>query len=224
MNVHSLQTTIYGWYAPYQACNDYNTQTLYVEAMAGVASHKYQTFRNIVIGTLQAQAMANFYGLQYATQAEVGYAFVSVDNYLVAPVLRARYSYLDIGDYSETNAPGLNLNVANDPLDEMIGGAGIRLAVKRDFITAVYVAEFDLMFLYDFAGSAQQNESNFIALVGTDPFYTNSIKPAQNIQQYGIGITAYTSDGYTFSIKGNFEHRNQLFAYNGWMMLHYGWD
>ncbi len=224
VNVNSAQTTIYGWYAPYQACNEYNTQTLYVEAMMAAASHKYNTIRNIAIGNLQAQATADFYGLQYGTQAEVGYAFVSVDGYLVAPVARARYTYLNIGDYSETGAMGLNLNVANAPLDEMVGGAGLRLAVKRDFIQAVYVAEFDIMFLYDLAGRAQQNESNFIALIGSDPFYTNSIKPAQNIQEYGIGITAYTSDGYTFSLKGNFEHRNQLFAYNGWMMLHYGWD
>ncbi|MBS0285778.1 MAG: autotransporter domain-containing protein [Proteobacteria bacterium] len=221
VNVNTAQTTVYGWFAPYQACSDNSTQTLYFESMLAVASHKYQTTRNIVVNVFNAQADASFYGWHYGAQFDMGYAFVSVDNYLVAPFARFRYTYLNIGDYSEYNAGGLSLNVQNEDLDETVTGLGIRLALKRDYIQAIYVPEFSFALLYDFSGQAQDMQSNFLGQ--GNPFYVNSIKPAQYIQQYSAGITAYTSDGYSFNLKGNFEHREQFFGYNVYAQLKYAW-
>ncbi len=219
---YSYQTTIYANFVPYELCQANSTQTVYIETMAAIASHKYQTARNIVIGNLVDQAVAKFYGFHYGVQGDVGYAFISADNYLVAPFARFRYTYLDVDSYAETNAGGLSLLVQHDPIQEMVGGLGVRLAIKRDFIQAIYVPEFSFALLYDFAGQAESMQANFLG--GGSPFYVDGIKPAQYIQQYGAGITAYTSDGYSFTVKGNFEHRNELFGYNVYLQLRYAWD
>ncbi|MBS0290546.1 MAG: autotransporter domain-containing protein [Proteobacteria bacterium] len=222
VNVKSNQTTFYGWFVPFDVCQENARQTIYMELMLALATHKYDTTRNIAIGNINASAMATFYGWHYGAQSDIGYAFISSDNYLVAPLARFRYTYLDIGNYSETGAGGLNLSVINDDLDEAVAGLGIRLAWVKNFIQAVYVPEVSVVLLYDFAGRVQESQSNFLG--GGEPFYTNSIKPAQYIQQYSAGITAYTSDGYAFTIKGNFEHRDHFFVYNGYMQLNYEWD
>ncbi len=221
VNINSLQTTAYSTFVPYQKCQENSTQTIYLDTMLAIASHKYQTVRNIVIGNINAQSQAAFYGWHYGAQADLGYAFVSADNYLVAPVARFRYTYLDVADYTEYGAGGMSLTVKNDPIDEAVAGLGIRLALKRDFIQAIYVPEFSVFLLYDFAGQAQEMQSNFLG--GGGSFYVNSQRPAQYIQQYGAGITAYTSDGYAFNIKGNLEHRDVFFGYNIYAKLTYSW-
>ncbi|MBI2791422.1 MAG: autotransporter domain-containing protein [Gammaproteobacteria bacterium] len=222
VNINSYMTTFYGWFQPMQLCSSEAAPALYIDTMLGFASHEYDTQRNISIGTFNAQANANFFGMQYGAQMDIGYAFISSDEWYVAPVARFKYTYLDISTYSETGADGLSLSVVNEPLDEVIAGIGIRLAAVKNFVQAIYVPEFSVMLLYDFAGSVQQSQSNF--LIGGNPFYTNSIKPAQYIQLYGLGVNAYTSDNYTFSIKVNLEHRDHFYGYDGFMQLHYKWD
>ncbi|MGD9591409.1 MAG: autotransporter outer membrane beta-barrel domain-containing protein, partial [Candidatus Berkiella sp.] len=209
----SYQATVYGWFEPWDK--------LYFDTMLAVASHKYDTLRNMQIGNYTANATATFLGTQYGAQADVGYA-ISQDNWYVAPYARFRYTYLDIGKYSETGAGGINLNVKNSPIDEMIAGIGLRLAVNQNYQTAIYVPEASATLLYDFAGKEQQMQSSFLG--GGGFFYISSIKPAQLIQLYSLGVTAYTNDGYVAQLKFNFEHREQLFGYNAFLQISYLWD
>ncbi len=215
IKLQTYQATLYGWFE--------FSPGLYLDSMLAVASEKYDTTRNMQIGTLSATAEAQFDGIHYGAQADLGYAFLTNENWFVAPYLRGRYTYLDIGDYSEKGAGGIGLNVRNQPLYEMIGGIGLRVAAKRDFVTAAYVPEASATLLYDFAGREQSMQSIFLG-APLQPFYTNSVKPQQLIQLYGLGITAYTSDGYVFTVKTNFEYRNELFGYNGYLELRYEWD
>ncbi|MBI2791421.1 MAG: autotransporter domain-containing protein [Gammaproteobacteria bacterium] len=220
LKTRSNQTTFYGWYQPMEPCTG-EAIGLYVDTMLAVASDKYQSTRFIYINTINNAASAEFYSLHYGAQADIGYV-ISSDNWFVAPVARLRYTYLNIDSYSEEGAGGFNLNVVNNTIDETVAGLGLRVATKLDYIQAIYVPEASAMLLYDFSGRAQQMQATFLG--GGNPFYIDSIKPAQLIQLYGLGITAYTSDHYSFTIKGNFEYRNEFFGYNGYMQLHYQWD
>ncbi|MBS0290545.1 MAG: autotransporter domain-containing protein [Proteobacteria bacterium] len=214
VNLQSYQATFYGWFEPVDA--------LYFDTMLGVASHKYDTLRNIQFGTFTAAASAEFLGIQYGAQTDVGYAFLNEENWYLAPYARFRYTHLELDQYDEEGAGGVGLIVENQPLDELIGGIGLRVAAKKDYITAVYIPEATATLLYDFAGAVQEMQSTFIGF--TAPFYVNSIKPAQLIQLYSFGISAYTTDGYCFTAKVNFEYRNELFGYNGYFQLNYMWD
>ncbi|MBN9288805.1 MAG: autotransporter domain-containing protein [Gammaproteobacteria bacterium] len=209
----SYQTTIYSWIQPYDS--------IYVDAMIGVATHEYQTLRNIVIGNFAATANAKFYSLQWGAQIDTGFVFLNDDNWYVSPMARFRFTHLDIDTYSEYGAGGVGLNVKNNALDEAIAGIGLRLALKKDYYQAIYVPEISAMLLYDFAGQVMQSQSVFLGV--SDPFYTDSIKPAQLIQLYGLSVNAHTSDSYTFTIKFNFEKRNEFWGYNGFAQLRYQW-
>ncbi len=210
----SYQATVYGWFQPWES--------IYFDAMLAVATHKYDTLRNMQIGNYTANATATFLGTQYGVQTDIGYAFLNDDNWYVAPYVRGRYTYLDIGRYSEKGAGGINLAVDNDPIDEMIAGIGLRIAAKRDYVQAIYVPEISATLLYDFAGTAQSMQSNFLG--GGGFFYITGLSPQQLIQLYSLGVTAYTNDGYSAQLKFNFEHREQLFGYNAFLQISYQWD
>ena len=213
VDIKSGQVTFYTWLEP--------IENVYIDAMIGLASHKYKTERNIIAGDFYRTATAKFYGLNYGAQVDAGYVFLSGDYYVV-PFVRGKYTYLNIDNYSETGADALNLSVNNRALTEMIAGAGLRLALKRDYIEAVYVPEIDLMVAYDFSGQAQSMVTTFLG-GGGSPFYINSIAPAQMIYMLGLGINAYTSDQYSFRVKGNLERRDEYFGYNAYMQLMYTW-
>jgi outer membrane autotransporter protein len=208
----SAQFTLYSYMQPYEP-----DKGVFLDAMIGVASHQFETLRNIVIGNIYVTPQASFYGLQYGAQVDLGYAFVSDDNYYVAPLGRVKYTYLNIDNYTEYGAGGLDLSVANNNIDELIAGVGLKLALKRDYIEAQYIPEFSFMAMYDFSGAAQEMESNFLG--GGGPFYTNGIKPAQAIFVYGIGLSARTSDNYIFNIHFDFEKRDHFYGYNAYIQL-----
>ncbi|MBS0285779.1 MAG: autotransporter domain-containing protein [Proteobacteria bacterium] len=209
----SYQATFYGWFEP--------MQSVYFDTMLAIASHKYDTTRNMQIGSFVGNATANFIGTQYGAQTDIGYA-IKDENWVVAPYVRGRYTYLHISDYSEVGAGGIDLSVQNGPIDEMIAGVGLRIAGIRDYIQAVYVPEATATLLYDFAGKEQAIQANFLG--GGGFFYVNGLKPAQIIQQYSLGVNAYTNDGYNAALKFIFEYRNEMFAYNGYLQLSYQWD
>lgn len=215
-NTIDLDTYLATFYSWYQI-----TDRFYMDAMAAIGSHEYDMMRNISIGTLMLNAQGQPYAFQYGGQVDVGYVFLLDSEFLVAPVARARYTHLDIGTYTEIGAGGLNLQVENDPVDEQILGVGLRMAMQRDYVEALYVLEGSAMILYDFAGESQQTQAIFMG--GSQPFYTSSINPRKFIQLYGVSLSAYTSDNYAFTLKLNFEHREQFFAYNGYMQLNYSW-
>ncbi len=214
VETESYQATVYGWFQPWES--------IYFDTMLAAASHNYDTLRNIQFGNFPANASATFLGMQYGVQTDVGYAFGTQENWYVSPYARFRYTYLDIGKYTEKGAGGINLSVKNEPIDEMIGGLGIRIAAMRDYVQAVYVPEVSATLLYDFAGTAQALQSSFLGGGGT--FYISSVKPQQLIQLYSLGVTSYTSDGYVAQLKFSFEHREQLFGYNAFLQLSYQWD
>jgi outer membrane autotransporter protein len=211
IDTYSYQGTFYGWFEPYPS--------IYVDSMVGVASHKYQMKRNIQIGNLYTASKASFQGIHYGIQTDIGYAFLNSEDYYVAPLMRLKYTYLDVDDYVENGAGGLSLATKNHSVDEFIAGLGFRFALRKDYVQAIYVPEFSAMIAYDFSGQPMQMASTFLG--GGNPFYIDSVNPAQLIYLFGLGVNAHTSDHYTFSIKFNFENRDHLFGYNGYMQLHY---
>lgn len=213
VTINSFLTTFYGWFEP--------VGSIFMDSMIGIATHQYDTTRNIAIGDISSAASATFHALNYGAQVDVGYAFLSSDNYYVAPFARFKYTYLDLDAYTETGAGGLDLTVKNQPVSEAIAGFGLRLALRKDFVEAIYVPEISAMYLYDFSGQAQEMQSNFLA--GGNPFYITSIHPAQAIYLFGLGVNAHTSDNYTFTLKNTLEVRDHFLGYNIYAQLHYTW-
>lgn len=216
IDIQSVQGTAYAWLEP--------IESMFIDAMFGFAQHKYYTRRNIGIGTFTTAAFGeDFYGTQYAVQTDLGYAF-TYDWLIVAPVGRFKYGYLGIDSYTETGgADGVNLSVDNKSLKELVGGIGIRLLAHKTFAQAQYDPELSAMILYDFCADGQEVFSNFFG--GGGIFTTEGPRPSHTTYLYGLGITAYTYDNYSFQIKYNLQigDRYHFYANSGFMQLRGEW-
>lgn len=215
LDVQSVQATFYAWYSP--PC-----QSFFADVMFGFSENKYYSRRNIGVGTFSTAAFADFYGYQYAVQSDLGYAFL-YDFLTIAPVGRFKYSYLGIDSFTEEGAAGVNLSSANNSVNELIAGAGIKFLGTKKFSTATYVPELSAMVLYDFYGQGQQVTSNFFG--GGGLFPTEGPRPSHAIYLYSAGITAYTYDNYSFEIRYDLEIRDRYHYYgnSGFMQLRGEW-
>lgn len=211
-NLQSVQGTVYSWI---DLTND-----IYIDTQFGFSSHHYKTRRNIGIGTITTAAFADFFGVHFGAQTEIGYAFL-YDNLSVAPLVRLRYTRLSIDDYSENGAGGLNLTVQNQGMNEGIAGVGLRVVGKKEFAQAVYAPEASFMLAYDFYGDGQATSSRFLG--GGPLFPTIGIKPAQTMMLFDLGVNVHTYDSYIFTVKGELDLRDHFYGYSGWVNLYRSW-
>jgi|GEM_PF-3629572 len=211
-NLQSMQGSIYSWI---DLTND-----IYMDTQFGFASHHYKTRRNIGIGTVTTAGFSDFFGVHFGAQTEIGYAFL-YDYLSVAPLVRLRYTRMQIDDYSEQGAGGLNLNVQNQGLNEGVAGVGIRILGKKEFAQAVYAPEMSFMLAYDFYADGQATSSRFLG--GGPVFPTVGIKPAQTMMLIDLGINVHTYDAYIFTLKGELDLRDHFYGYSGWVNLYRSW-
>lgn len=214
VNIRSIQGTFYTWFEPFQS--------IFMDVLFGFSSNRYDSRRNIGIGTLTTSAFATFNGYQYAVQTDVGYAF-TYDTIYVAPIGRFKYSYLGIDSYTEEGAAGINLSVDNDSLNEMTGGVGFKLVGSKKFAQARYVPALCVLVLYDFYGDGQDTSSNFIG--GGGLFPTDGPRPSHAYYLLEAGVTAYTYDRYAFEIKYDLQIRDRYHYYGNslYMQLRGEW-
>ena len=64
-------------------------------------------------------ATASPSGQQYVTNLDVGYDFHPDKAWVVGPTLGGTYTHLDIDSFSETGAPGADLNVQDESVDSL---------------------------------------------------------------------------------------------------------
>ncbi|MGE3319424.1 MAG: autotransporter domain-containing protein [Candidatus Berkiella sp.] len=211
-NLQSVQGSVYSWLDL--------TDALYLDTQVGFASNHYKTRRNIGVGTVTTAGFADFFGVNYGVQAEMGYAFL-YDFLTVAPVARVRYTRMALDDYSEQGAGGLSLTVNQQGLNEGIAGIGLRMLGKKEFAQAVYAPEVSVMLAYDFYADEQSVQSRFLG--GGPLFTTTGIKPPHKILLVDAGVNVHTYDAYIFTVKGELEMRDHYYGYSGWVQLYRSW-
>lgn len=211
-DLQSVQGSVYSWFDL--------TDAIYIDTQVGFASNHYKTRRNIGVGTVTTAGFADFFGVNYGAQAEMGYAFL-YDYLTVAPVVRARYTRMALDDYSENGAGGLSLTVNQQGLNEGIAGIGLRMLGKKEFAQAVYAPELSVMLAYDFYADEQATQSRFLG--GGPLFTTTGIKPPHKMLLVDAGVNVHTYDSYIFTVKGELEMRDHYYGYSGWVELYRSW-
>lgn len=208
----SFQLTAYSTY-------DYKCPG-YLDVMAAVSFNEYTSTRNIQAGSFFSTALGQFDAWQYGVNLESGYRF-SYGKYRIIPVGRLLYSYLQIDNYTETGAGGLNLSVVNNKIEEGITGIGIKFNATNDYREATYVPEIRFNIVYDWIADAQVMTSNF--LEGGSPFITNGIKPHPCTYNIGLSLTALAKESLVLVL--NYElNLNQGYVDNSISMkFRYEW-
>lgn len=211
-DIKSWQFTLYsGWTS---------REPLYVDMMFGLASHQYRMERNILLDDFASAAVSQFKGSHYGAEIESGYAF-SYNDLIVAPLAQMKFTHLKIGSYSESNNESLGLSVQNEDVNELLLGAGFRMARKLNHHQVVYVPELRAMLLYDLCGDREKTTSQFLT---GEVFHTKGAKNGRSLLLFDVGMNTHSSDNYTFSVKYELALREQYFGHSGYLQLRYHWD
>jgi len=210
-DIDSLQLTLYGQFDPYGP--------LYFNTLFGAARHKYDIDRTISIGALVQRPQANYHGIQYAGQLEMGYAYFN-GKYYLNPLARLKYMRLVADNYTETGAP-LGLTVDNNDVSEFIGAVGLKLAMQNEYLEATYIPEITALISYDFIGDSQETFNNFA--VGSPTFKSVGLKPDQTTYILNMGLRIHTFQNAMFKIAYEFEAKDQYKSHSAMFKWYYKW-
>lgn len=204
-DINSYHLTFYGQFDP--------IGPIYVNTMLGLARHRYQVNRGISVAGLSKRADSAFHGLHYVGNVDIGYAWFN-GKYYISPMASLLYSRVDMDNYSEKGAGGLDLVVRYEPITELTGKAGLRLAMKNEFVEATYVPQLDLFVHHDFQRDSQESLSNFVA--GGPSFTSFGIVPAQTSYTISPSLRFHTHRNMMFQIAYEFEAKDQFIAHSAY--------
>tara|TARA_R110002110_G_scaffold383245_2_gene594590 strand:+ start:25166 stop:28273 length:3108 start_codon:yes stop_codon:yes gene_type:complete len=210
-DIDSLQLTFYGKFDPFGP--------LYFNTLMGLARHKYSVDRTISVGTLVQNPQANYHGIQYAGQLEMGYAYFN-GKYYLNPLATLKYMRLVADNYTETGTT-LGLTVDNNDVSEFIGSIGLRLAMQNEYLEATYIPEITGLISYDFIGDSQETFNNFA--LGSPTFKSVGIKPDQTTYTLNIGLRIHTFHNSMFKVAYEFEAKDQFKAHSAMFKWYYKW-
>lgn len=210
--IDSYQLSFYGHFDP--------IGPVYINSMLGLARHRYSVHRTISVGNLTRQAESSFHGLHYAAKFDIGYAWFN-GKYYLSPVASMRFGRLDIDNYSEKGAGGLDLVVRTEAMNEILGSIGLRVASKNEYLEATYIPELALFLNYDFKADKQETLNNFIA--GGPSFLSFGIEPEQVSYVISPSFRMHTHRNMAFKIAYEFEAKKQYTAHTAYFKWYYKW-
>ncbi|MCS5709011.1 autotransporter domain-containing protein [Candidatus Berkiella cookevillensis] len=210
--IDSYQLSFYGHFDP--------IGPIYVNSMLGLARHRYSVHRTISVGNLTRQAESSFHGLHYAAKFDIGYAWFN-GKYYLSPLASMRFGRLDIDNYSEKGAGGLDLVVRTEAMNEIMGSIGLKVASKNEYLEATYIPELALFLNYDFKADKQETLNNFIA--GGPSFLSFGIEPEQVSYVISPSFRMHTHRNMAFKIAYEFEAKKQYIAHTAYFKWYYKW-
>jgi len=211
LGVNSYQVTGYGWFKPLHS-------PIFTEVILGLANNQYHNTRQIHIDdNLNTAAVAHYHGHYYGGEIDVGYSFVK-EGYYAAPLVRIRANHLNLHDYTETGAQGLNLSVNSQRLDQFSAGGGLRVARKMQSL----MPEASFIVMHDFVDSNQEVLSSFIG--GGEALPTGGIQPSKTLYQTSLGVSTINTQHYKITARYEYDFRKGFQSHAGFLQFNYFWN
>lgn len=192
----------------------------YLDVMAAVGFNEYESTRNILIGPFSRTALGDFTGWIYGVNLESGYRF-SYGKYRIIPIGKLRYSYLQLDNYTETGAGGLNLSVVNKPIEEGVTSIGIKFNSTSLYQEATYVSEFRFNIEYDWMANAAFTTSDFVS--GGPAFVTQGVQPGPCTYNLGISFNVLANSGLMCVLSYDVDLKAGFFEQTAAMKIRYEW-
>jgi outer membrane autotransporter protein len=222
-DITSYQAAIYGSYDSLnqsqsweerQKTNDTQIQgrdgVWYVDAMASFTQNEYESERQILIGTSQRIANADYDAQQYSGKLETGYTFKfkNTNALEVTPFISLAYSYLDTSAYTEENAGALNLSVESEGYQQLSQALGTKLAYPLLWQgVGILIPSVKAAWLHDYTDDNLQTTSRFIG--GGSSFTTTGAKPATEGLLVGAELALLSQGSWTLSGNWDLELKDQ---------------
>jgi subtilase-type serine protease len=142
---NELRSKMGGLYA------NYASGRLTLGALAFYGGNDSDTHRNVLVGSIQQQARAEFDGDSYGASVRLGYRLTSEAGPLVRPYIEAFYDHVEATEFTETGAGAGNLSARVHGRDGLRGTLGVQLADDFEGYGQVFRPALDVGVAHHFA-------------------------------------------------------------------------
>lgn len=178
----------------------YLTERAYVDAIVEYGWNDYESKRNIdyqITSTLDAvsrQAQATFSGTQFGASLGTGY---DINQGPVALGVYGKLGYLgvNVDDYRERNAGGLNLAMNGFDATSVTTTLGVRVSRVFNTATAVLVPQAKIEWEHEYDNDASTLTARFAADPSATTFAILTDDPDRDYFRLGIGLSAVFPHG-----------------------------
>lgn len=178
-NIKSYGGTLYGTY-------NFN-ETRYLDWLLGVIVNSYDAKRIININGLFLTANSSYSSQSFAAKGIWGKDYAAFDFLQVTPEASLQYIYNKQYAYSETGAPGANLNIVLNNTNSVQLGIGGKVAAPVLLKPGIFVPELHSMFYYNVINPQQNTMFGFVE-AGTQQIISNFV-PGRTQLMIGAAVT-----------------------------------
>jgi len=211
-NTGNMETDI----ASYQGSlySSWTKDNWYVDGFMNFAHNEYDGKRQILFGGVNRTANSDYGGQQYSWKFEGGYDF-DMKGITVTPIASFQYSFLQVGDYTETGAGALNLAVGSEGYHTLEQGLGLKIGDEFTWKSFTVTPSIRALWYYDYKGERSQTTASLGG--GGTSFDTRGANPAQHALNVGAEIIVASSDNWevTVNYEGTLKDEFQSHAYFG---------
>lgn len=195
---------------------------IYLDAILGIGTNHYQLNRVIGVNNLNTAEKSSFSGTQWGLQTDIGMIMPSDSMWMMAPFIRFQYLSLQLGEYTESGANDIRLNVQNSDPDNFMAAIGIRFATAVPYGCCDLIPDATVMLGYDLQQDAAPTTAAFVG--GGPLFVTPNALPRRTLLDIGIGMNLLTSADTVLTLKYHLELRNKYNANTLNLQYYFPWS
>lgn len=180
----------------------YVTERIYIDAIVEYGWNDYDSKRNIdyqITSSLDAvrrQARASFSGTQFGASLGAGYD-INEGPVAFGVYGKAAYLTVDVDDYRESNAGGLNLEMDGFDATSVTTTLGARVSRVFNTDTAVLVPQARVEWEHEYDNDASTLSARFAADPSGTTFLIDTDDPDRDYFRIGLGLSALFPQGVT---------------------------
>ncbi len=180
----------------------FSTDLFYLGGVARYAYTTMETTRRVSFGGLYEKADGDFDGSSLSGYAEAGLASLELAEFFFQPSASFQYTYVDTEEFTETGAPGLNLNVDSENFSSIVTNLGVRVyrPFSMDPRTDI-VPELRVRWAHEF-GDLDRNVAARFDDVTTGPalFEVKGAEVGRDVAVVGVGWTVVGEGNVSLSL------------------------
>lgn len=169
----------------------FSTDLFYLGGVARYGYTQMDTTRRVAFGGLYETADGDFNGYSISGSVEAGLAAQELATVFFQPMASFQYTYLDSEEFSETGAPGVNLNVDSESLSSEVTNLGLRVyrPFAMDRNTSI-IPELRVRWAHEFGDIDRKVAARFDdATTGPAAFVVKGAEVGRDVAVVGAGWT-----------------------------------
>jgi outer membrane autotransporter protein len=197
----------------------YEMGDYYFDGIASYSLNNYDSSRNVVVGSVNRTALADYDADQYGIKGTVGRT-LHYQNLDLLPYVSLNYVRLNTDGYTETGAGAANLIVNPETTNFLQSTVGV--SVSQEIKTgngARFIPEAHIAWLHEYLDEGQINTSTFTG--GGGSFTTNGFDPANDSLNVGASVDFYATESLDIRAAYDFEVKDDYKSHSGQLILRY---